>query len=306
MTKKRMTIEQALGWAYRQELPKAHTIGGGEAALASSWGAVSAFGALLASVDAQPPVNGFGCVIDMRAWDAPHPDAVRIGEAVERLDAFEVALPAGWDPLGDFGGTGDGLDGLGELGREAVRRGLAAICAEETDAETGEVRLVPRTRLSRLVAVRASLGGAPDWRGEKPAARLVSGPKGRALWFRRMSVAVASPVPSAAAWEVEADGWDEKRRRPFPGAYQKWRLDPDPAGLVAARGEYELWRAGLDMVLETVREGGGLDSVELCESGAPLRPWETGEAAVPRVLRAIRSPEPEPVSGRRKRRARGS
>ena len=297
---KRMTIEAALGWAYRQELPKSTVISGVEGGIASSWRAVSSFAALWTKVDAPPVINDFGCVVAFGGdGGAPHPDALVIADAVSALDDAEFGLPDGWNPLDDFTGydeTGDALM------RAAVDRGVARLTVVD-----GEGRRALKTTPSRLVSMRASLGGEPDWRGERPEVREVRGANGKARWFRRVLV----PVAADGGWiESEVDGWDERRRRPRPDAYLKHFLDPDPMALVVARGEWEIWRAALELLGLWLSETGLLAEVIVEPSIAPARPWLGDRRKPPRVLRALHlaqsSIPPSRLRGRSRRAARAS
>jgi hypothetical protein len=55
---------------------------------------------ILAAIDF--PVNRFGVVADESAIRPPHPNAMRVADAVQSLDEFELCLPDGWDPFSDL------------------------------------------------------------------------------------------------------------------------------------------------------------------------------------------------------------
>src|SRR5688500_9952509 len=101
--KKRMTIEALLRWAYRDELPKAQAPGGSlrPAGFGGAWGGIERYGELLTVID-HGLENRYGLVPDLSATTEPHPDAIRIGDAVQALDAFPLNLPDGWNPLTDW------------------------------------------------------------------------------------------------------------------------------------------------------------------------------------------------------------
>lgn len=262
---RRMTIEQALRWAYVDELPKDHgrRLDAAAFGLRGGWDAVAEFGAHMALVDTTPyPLNAYGLAPDYSAADGPHPDAVRIHEAVVALDDQCAVIPAGWYPLDDMGD-------LGALGIEAVERGLSRVAP----VGAGGVR-VARTKASALIRKHAILGGTPEWRGELPERKPVM-ENGKAKWFvrDRIQIAPAEPQKGIAAqyMDVEVDGRDKVSRRPIAGAYRKWALDPDPAPVVESRAEYELWRWALDMLCGEL--AGGLSDVAVTGVGAPERPW---------------------------------
>jgi hypothetical protein len=285
------TIEQALVWTYRQELPKLSAFDGEPGGLASAWGAMSRFSELMAKVDFSP-VNQFGVVVDVSAQSGPHPDAIDIAHAVAALDELDLVLPEDWDPLTDLGD-------LGPLRAEAVGRGLALLYQADKD---GRLRL--KTPPSRLIAKHALLGGAPDWRGEPPVIKAVMGQRGRPRWFRKITI----EIPAGGFHEIEADGWNERRHRPYPNAYRKSFLDPDPAPVVVARGEYEVWRASLDVLVEDL--SGALSSITLRASDAPAQPWLGDGRVAPRILRALTrarpAANPQDLRGPLKKRLRAS
>lgn len=266
MAKKRVEIEALLRWAYRDELPKSQTPGRWTAPARGGWDAMAKFGDYLTMID-ETALNRWGVVPTGDASGEPHPDALRVAGAVSALDALEVALPACWNPFADLGDFG----ALGEAAADEALRRLTEVAAD------GTRRL--RSAPSLLVLRQAVLGGCPEWAAEKPQARPLRGPEGRPLWFvRRLITSAASDVP----FEVELDGFDARARRPLPDAYQKIILDPSPVDAGASRGEYEIWRFALDVLVEEL--SGALEDHEPTPSTRARRPWESG---VPRrVLRA--------------------
>jgi len=99
--------------------------------------------------------------------------------------------------------------------------------------------------------------------------------------------------------EIEADGWDARRRIPQPEAYNRLVLRPDPHDAIVARGEHEIWHAALCALAETLT--GRLTSARPLPPGFAARPWENicgGRAPV--ILPDLR---PQPAPSQRKRRA---
>lgn len=276
---KRMDIEALLRWTYRDELPKAAAHGGDRLVfgLRSGWGGVERYGELLAVVQEPDIRNRYGLVPDGSDGE-PHPDAIAVHDAVERLGQCVFDLPDGWDPLADMGGAG----AFGAEGWAALAQGRA--CLTSVDA-TG--RVVLRRSPARLVIRQAILGGAADWEGEVPVRRVVTGANGRPKWWRRV-VQVSDGAFGPVRCEVEVDGIDAHRRIPHPDAYQRFVLDPDLAPVVRARAEYEIWVAALGLLVEDL--AGRLTTCEEVFATRTGRPWEgQGDAQAGRVLPSLLS-----------------
>ena len=271
---KRIEIEALLRWAYRDELPKAAAAGGDRLAFGfrTGWGGVERYGELLAVVQEPDVRNRYGLIPDGSDGE-PHPDAVAVAAAVERLGGCTFDLPEGWDPLADMGGAG----AFGPEGAAAVARGLGALTVVDRSGRT-----VLRRSPARLVIRHAILGGCPEWEGERPE-RKVEMANGKPLWFRRV-VCVADGAFGPAQYEVEVDGFDHRRRRPHPDAYQRHFLDPDLAMVVTTRAEYEIWRAALDVLADMLR---GLGSRVVIPCDRSRRPWESPDPER-RILPSIR------------------
>lgn len=289
-------IEALVRWAYRDELPKAASVAGEGLAFGfrSGWGGVERYGELLAVVQEPDIRNRYGLVPDFTATGEPHPDAVAVHEAVEALATLEFVQPEGWNPLSDMGD-------LGIDGPAAVARGLARLLVVE-DARGADValsrdlrsaavkdgvargqRLVLRRSPARLVIRQAILGGCPPWEAEAPE-RCVVMEYGKPKWFRRV-VQVSDGAFGPASHEMEVDGFDAKRRRPFPDAYQRFILDPDPADAVHARAEYEIWIAALGVLVEDL--AGQLHAHAPTPPTRATRPWER-DVNAGRILPSLR------------------
>jgi len=262
--RKRVEIEALLRWAYRDELPKDRRRADCGANFVSGWSAVSDFGQYLALIDA--PVNEWGVLPACGVEAEPHPDAQILARAVCELDEFSLSLPEGWSPFGDFGD-------LGVLGDAAISKTVDRL----TYVAPG-LRML-RTPPSFLLRKFAILGGCPVWQAEKPEVKFICGANGKPRWFvRRMVTCDASDEP----FEIEADGWSNSQRRPVHGAYRKEFLDPDPVDVGVARGEYEIWRASLDILVEGL-SACGMSAHVATASARAIRPWES-DVAVGRVL----------------------
>lgn len=272
---KTIGIEALLRWAYCEELPKAEAIGEAIGSCAprqpgNHWKGAAAAGALLTLVDAR--YNAFGVVADPTALSPPHPDAVAVGDLVAELAALELDLPEDWCPLGDFVSAGAMT---AEEAAAATVRGLARVLRVDAEGRRGAGE-----RLVRLVLRHAVQGGAPDWEAEPPERKVVSA-HGKPKWFRLTQVWSGAvdgdgrPVVGMGRYvDVEVDGYDEKRKRARPDAYRKHYFDPDPADVVVARAEYELWRAALTFLAADL--AGRLVAFDVGDSPRGVAPWIDG------------------------------
>ena len=129
------------------------------------------------------------------------------------------------------------------------------------------------------------------WKAERT--KIAPAPQnGKAKWWireRRWIDTGKSPDQRLGHWaEVEVSGVDAKRR-PRPGAYRKFRLDPDPHLAICARIEWQVWRSALDMLLEKIGE---LETIALKPSELAREPWAARSTvrAEP-ALRHVRPPK---------------
>jgi hypothetical protein len=255
---RQMTIEDAVRWAYREELPKQdrpipiRALGPKEPA--SPAGQVDKVAETWALPD-----NAFGVVVDPSATCEPHADALAIHAAVTALDDVRATIPPEWSADVD-------LHGLDDHVQARVIDGLTVL--EADGART------LRMRPSMIVRTVAILG-LPDMIVDVPELKVERGANGKPRWFRRLSAVDALGLP----YEVEVDGFDQKARRPFPDAYQRRFLDPDPVPSLVNRARGELWRAAMDLLFEDLI--GALSSIVLLPCAWPERPWE---GSGPRIL----------------------
>lgn len=225
---KTVTIDELLIWAFVHELPK----GGGADGLdnihsawrqleASSWGKVLGFAELMTLVDRDRAEPGM--------WieqGAPHEDALEVGKAVADLARFDVSFPEGWNPVADW----QDFDGL---------------TADATARASERLMLRPaRSRsagIASLVISSAVLGRAPDYSAPEPESVVFRRRGQEPAWF------VQRPSVDAFGREylVEVDGFNRRSRRPYPGAYRKFVLTPDPTADILGRIDYQIWVAAL-------------------------------------------------------------
>lgn len=263
---KAVDIEHLVRWAYRDELPKARALGEHMAVLpggfGTPWGSVSRYGELLEVVQEVDVRNRFGLFPDVIEAGEPHPDAVVIADAVESLAGCLFEMPEDWNPLTDMGD-------LGMEGAAAIARGLARLTMQD-EAGTTLLRRSP----AQLVIRHAILGGAPVWEAEAPERVVERGPHGKPRWFRRLAL-VSDGAFGPAAYEVEVDGFDHKRRRPYDDAYQRILLVPDPAEAVVARAEYEIWHGALCVLAQDLADV--LRDRAVTPPARSPRPWEVAD-----------------------------
>lgn len=309
---KTIGIEALLRWAYCEELPKAPSQSMGLIApgFGGAWGGIERYGELLTVVDA--PVNVYGVVPDFTAARGPHPDALAVHDLLDTLDGAVVRLPEPWEPLVDLVRPGGLTEGEAAA---AAARALARVTVIDADGDR-----LWREGLTALVRRHAVLGSRPDWRAEAPERSVVLGANGKPRWFRRSSVwsgavdADGNAVADLGRWhEVELDGFDARRREPYPDAYTKTVLDPDPAADAEARAEWEVWRsavATLAAEIATPAPDGlaRLISHRVAPFAESARPWLEGEVGVagrvlPDLRAAVASIAVRPGKARRGRRA---
>lgn len=272
---KTMTIEAAVAWAVRDELPKvgADPLGkmvraGAPNGCSSPALAAAMAGSMGGAIDAR--ANRYGVVPDLAALDrlTAHPAALLIGEAMLGLDAIEPAGFAEWDAFED----------IDDLAADPIAGPLLAQAKADARHQAGAMARMLGA-LSALMVKRAVLPMPRGWEcGEVTVEQVRSRTTGQACWFRK--------VERAAQWNedgevtatelVEVDGFNPKTRRPFPEAYRKYVLSPDPLAVALARAEWRLWRAGLDVILEDCAGPALAMGLRIMPSPLPMRPWVDG------------------------------
>lgn len=268
--RRRMTISEALRWAWSEELPKepAAAFYAPPAGYVSAFAAVSGFGELHSIVDRQP--NRFGCIPFDRA-DHPHPDALRMAAAVSSLAECEVDVPANWQPMPELLALDDAL--AARAARDVIERTTV-----RTDAGVRRFR----SRADALVVRYAILGVTPPWQlSTIPERRYEAFANGVHRWFvqRPVSTVIGENPDGTDMIEtsiVEVDGWSARLKRPVAGAYRKPYLDPDPLPVMVARAEYEQLTAALAMLAAEL--AASLQTIELMPDAWPERPWERSDA----------------------------
>jgi hypothetical protein len=246
-------IERLLQWSYRQELPKQDLIGAYYSMRTTIW----AYGTPLSGMSGPGAIPE--CLLD---GGPPHEDAVIVHECVCRLDG----LSDEWhiDP-----------------------RDLLSDMSEPVQAEAESLLAGYHVQRAALVMRFARGAGRPDWRVEEPERRpVLSVYGGKPQWWikRRCKLYLGKGV-EAGEEEREVDGFDRVARRPLPGAYHKFYFEPPVRTIFDLRADYCQWHAALCWLVEELRPQ--LLAYAPVEPAAAAMPWETGEAARPRILQML-------------------
>lgn len=307
LRRRKMTVSDALKWAWGDELPKVQgdfrtpSLGS-----VSAWAAILRYGEVGSIVDRQP--NRFGCIpFDEVGW--PHSDALRIADAVASLADCSVDVPEGWHPMPELAAIDEGL------ASRAV--GDALLKATVADAGGG---LRFRARPDVLVVRHAILGLVPDWRlWERPEKQFETWPNGKHRWFVRREVRTvigehADGTDKIDVQTVEVEGWSSRLQRPVAGAFRKARFVPDPVPAMVARGEYEIFCAAMCMLFDQLSDQ--LETIELIAVDWPVQPWgdspeRAADSRAPRILDDLSAaggekdePKSEAISKPKRRRKR--
>jgi len=253
---KKITIEQLLIWAFTEELPK---IGSKSevslSAAPSSWSVMSDMIALGTMVDKGP--NRYGVVSGFVYGGEPHADAIAVGDAVRglaALDGFEIG--AGWNPFPEW------KDDHGLIAAEVAR-----VVADQT-GRSG--RLNGRYVVS-LVTSAAILKRGPSWEAQEPKVAKV-GINGNDAWFIQRK----AKTSTGKLYQYEDDGFNHRSRRPFKGAYQKWRLVDPLRSAIVARMDWQLWQSALEEL--HTRLASVLSHHDLLPFSPDRAPWRTMNA----------------------------
>jgi hypothetical protein len=289
MTKQAIGIQRLLEWAYRDELPFARppldAMAFAPAAPRPGWAAMAGAGDARVS-DGRPALNSWGVVAMAGNWRLPHPDAERVGLAVQALDRWLLGLPEGW-AADEALHAGIRVEGEGDLTdlewSAAAERALARLTMRERDGST-----VLRRPISSLIIRAATQGRTPQAGDGSVKRRVVMAGNNKPAWFVRELAEVGTSADGTPRMgEVEVSGL-MRNGRPKPGAYQKFVVEPDPATILIERAEYEVWRAALDVLAEDL--GDSLDAWRIKASRLPFRPWIEEGPPIGRVLPASGKP----------------
>lgn len=256
--KRKMDVEAALRFAYRDELPKR---GNAQATAAGGqWDRILKFGTYGTHLD-----EGWAEPGHPPALGDPHPDALRIEQAVRGLAGISGELDP--EPL-MVGLQGFGLDAVGAIGRAMQN-------------------------ISALVAIHARLGKRPDAGGYPVAEPLKhahgqvvlkrSEPRFVPVRWERVLDAKGRAIGEKAVEFVEMDQAvkvQKIRSGLYPaGTFCTLVWHPSPAHVLLERAEYAVWWAALDLLAGELV----LDTIEVAPMRAPQSPWLGEVEAVPTV-----------------------
>jgi hypothetical protein len=242
--KRVLDVEAALSWAYVDELPKRksdYDFGGGGFNSVSPMFSMCALGGRVDNWSREP---GFPA-----AAGPPHPDALLIEAAVERLGTAPLSCENYGDELV---GLVDEPDSFGRL----ALRGIV-----------------------NLVRIRAKLGDRPSL-GEAP----VCGPwknENGSVSVRRIVTEWINDVPHAQ--EVASPAM--RKGVYHSGAYCPLRWSPAPRETMLERAEYAAWHAALTWLAGELEE---LGSIRVTAPAASSRPWREPATVTLSVLPDLR------------------
>lgn len=262
----RMTVEQALTWAYRDELPKAGAPGRLRGPRLATPGWVRAAETWAGRIDAS---NEYGLMPDFGALGPPHRAAIALDALVHCLDRLSLDATS-LAPLQIWSFDDQACAGL-------VRAAVERVIDERMEQGVGEGGMVPRGTPAELLRRAALIGPPCGWQAPCLSLKPVMAADGRRKWFRPGRVATAwDKAGRPAAWAaIEVDGWDARGRRPYADAYQKYQLSHDPAPAARARLDWCIWAAALEALDSMARTAifvFGAERVNLGDLGVELLP----------------------------------
>jgi hypothetical protein len=252
---KKVTIEQLLTWAFTQELCKvgAPMADAGGLGYSQAWSITSDMAVLGTIIDRSP--NVYGVIPDfISASSDPHPDAVKVGNAVRAMDEFDsfgYSSNGVWNPFPEWS------DEQGLIAAEVAR-------VDEELHLKGE-RLTGR-HIVNMVIRHSILGHGPDWTADEPKVRMVM-KAGKPAWFVSKKARDAFNRP----FTFETDGFDKRKGRPAKGAYRKYELSAPIRGAIISRMDWQLWQDALHHLHS--RLYGRLQANDLQPFVPDMQPW---------------------------------
>lgn len=246
--KRKLDIEAALRWCFRDEIPKRGSIG---SPIGSSWHLVTKVGQHGTMIDDPMSEPGFPA-----ALGDPHPDALAIEEAVKGLGAILEA----------------------ELDDDSLMTGLEGFSIDATALVERAMRSLPA-----LVSIHARLGNRPSCGGLPSFTTFKE--NGNVVILRSEPYFVptkwATSIDKRGRRSEKAVEYAELssevrvsriRTGVYPeGSYCALMWEPSPESIVRDRAEYAAWWAALDYLTDEL--AGRLDTITVTSLTAPQRPW---------------------------------
>lgn len=245
---RKIDLPTFMKWAFGEEL--IHLSEQGRSQLASAYSSMLNFAALWTKVDTSP----FGTV----GINGVHPDALVLNEAVMLLAAERFELPSDWQPFPDLDDP----------------HGLIAMTVEEVLVRRrmrDEASL--NANLIAMVISYAVMGKEPEWRVVQPKFRMIAR-NGVPAWF----VKSTQTDTFGRVYEFESNGFDQKKRRPMPGAYRKFELSSSFAGAVQSRIDWYLWSKAIARIAERLETG--LVAHQITPFSIDCEIWKNGGGVV--------------------------
>lgn len=261
--RKLMSVDRFVHWAVTEEWPKAavdrrewesqartaarRDLGFGGAA----WAMMSEFETLGTLVD----VNRYGMVPGDTG--AMHWDAEVLFQLLVDLDRLlpRVAFQPSYPSI-----VSDWPADAQAMGRGYYDAALARI--GDWGGVAGEYSV--RGSALEMIRLRAVMG-ASDVTQEAPAVEVVKR-RGQLAWFRRERFVV-----DGETIDREVDGYNLRAKRPYPDAYRKTVLDPDPTALLEDRIEHQLWVSLLNVIVAPLNRR--LEHHEVYAPDVQMEPW---------------------------------
>lgn len=223
---KKIKIEKLLEWALLHELSK----GGGEDGIASprsAWALMEHVGTLGVHIDLTRGRQDLPMCFEQ---GDPHPDALKVGEAIKNLKTYDFSCPEvtfEMLPLEDW------TEEAKELARPDFENVLGRWhkCSRKDQAKA----------VIALVISCAILKKQPECIFLKPKIEAIDTGSKQPKWFVKQT-----RIDSfGRAIEVEVNAFNRKTRTLLPGAYQKHKLVPEQETKIAEWLDVYLWHKAL-------------------------------------------------------------
>lgn len=257
-TRRSISVEKLLSWAYRTELTKAAILGWTYNNLTNLWD----YGT---HIDKTLPSGYGGRPYYASVFEdvgTPHEDALLIHETVSELDSLKE----------DWHGQ-DAVDVLMGDMSEGVRRAAWGLARDYKAARTA------------TVVSYSKMGARPRWECDEPERKPVTGANGRPLWVIDRELVTTGSFGAVHTSAVEEPFYHSKKKQTPANARMKMAWEPSIRSVVSRRADYCHWHASLAWLAEELPTK-LIAWVPTSPLTAPL-PWLDGEASEPRILPSL-------------------